>query len=652
MNITNPNAFWLLFFILIPILIHLFQFRRYKSLKFSNLYFLSAVNEEEKRSRKLKHLLILLSRILLITFLVLSIAKPFWESDAMQSEVNLIVLDKTPSNLSFAEGKANPIIEENMGFINQLYEKYPQELKVVDQSNQAFEPYSDVNVEESKSNFNLSKILEENEEAEKILILSDFQKPVIDENLESFQDSTIAYVFMPPYLESTNNVMLDSIWVAQNSSKGGGNADLKIKISSIGKTNEIDIALHNNGQLVGTQQVELETNSNAVLDFPIERFSNNSSRNFEISLEGDEIEFDNEFHFTVLNQDKLKVLSLSTKENNKLVNTVFENEELFDFQSESLNNFSFQDLDEFDLVLLHLGDQLNSFASSALKTYASSGNSLVVIPESNFNQFAFLQDLGFSEASLINQRNENSISLKTPDVQNPFFSNIFSSVDEKLTMPESKLFMKWESGQNILSFINSYPFLGLSGREDNVYAFSSPLNEEFTNFPQHGIFLPVLYKIAFSGKKENQVQYYYLDDEIIEINIPDLASGDIFKLKQADQELVPDQRISGNQLRLILPQEDIKSGFYDIINSKTGNFVAKLALNYPKSESESSYYTRSELQELFQNQKNVAILDGYDFSSIDDYIGETKKGFPLWKYFLVLALLSLLAEVLIIRFFK
>ncbi len=170
MNYTNPNAFWLLFLILIPILIHLFQFRRYKTLKFSNTYFLSAVNEEEKRSRKLKHLLILLTRILLIIFLVLSMAKPFWESEAMQSEVNLVVLDKTPSNLNFAEGKANSIVEENMSFVNKLYEKYPQDLKVLNQSAQLVEPYGDIDIQESKANLSFNKILEENEDAEKILL--------------------------------------------------------------------------------------------------------------------------------------------------------------------------------------------------------------------------------------------------------------------------------------------------------------------------------------------------------------------------------------------------------------------------------------------------------------------------------------------------
>ncbi|WP_245830873.1 hypothetical protein [Marivirga sericea] len=569
----------------------------------------------------------------------------------MQYELNLVILDKTPSNLSFAEGKSNPIVVENMSFINQLFEKYPQDLKAVDQSGQTVEPYEERAIKESKSKINFEKILEEHNDTEKILLLSDFQKSVIDENLAFFQDSTKAYVFMPPYLLPPNNVMVDSIWVEQSNGRGE-NTDLRIRLFAIGNVEEVNLALESNGQLIGTQLVEMAENASIILDFPIKRVLNSSYRTFQISLEGDQIEFDNEFYFSVLNQDRLKVLGLSAGSPNEMINTVFENEELFEFRSESLNNFSFQDLDEYDLVLLHLGDELNNFAASAIKTYASSGNSLLIIPESNFDQFNFLEELGFANVSSINQTSREAVRLEKPDIRNPFFKNIFNSMEGGLSMPESQLFMKWNSGQNLLAFANSYPFLGLTGRQENVFAFSVPLNEDYTNFTRHGIFLPVLYKISFSGKRENQIQYAYLDDAIINLTIPDLTSGDIFKLRQGEQELVPDQRISGNKLRLILHQEDINNGFYDVVKAKTEVEVAKLSLNYPKSESQSDYYTSSELQTLFQDRSNIILLDSYDFSSIDDYIAETKKGFPLWKYFLVLALLSLLAEVLIIRFFK
>lgn len=651
MNITNPNALWLLFLIIIPILIHLFQFRKYKSLKFSNTFFLSAVNEEQKRSRKLKHILILISRIFLILFLVFSIAKPFWKSDAMNSEVNLLVLDKSASNTAYAEGSSNPIIEENMSFINQLFESYPQSLKAVDQSGHRLEAYQEVEAQENEIKLNLDRIINKFPTSEKLLVLSDFQKTTIDDNISIFSDSSRVFVFMPPYQEKPSNVWVDSLWIEQIDD-GAGNEQLKIQINASGEAGDLNIALENDEQLIGTQQIILNDGDQGSVSFPVKRFSSNMRSSFRIQLGAGDLDFDNTFYFSLPERSKLKILLLAENKSNNLLSAVFENEELFDFRQESLNNFAFQDLDEYDLVLTELGDQLNNFASGALKTYAASGNNLVVIPTSNFDQYSFLEDLGFSNVSNISKSNKNPVKFQSPDLQNPFFRNVFNNMSEDISMPEAAMYLKWESGQQLLSFVNGYPFLGQTGINENIFVFASPFTQEYTNFTQHGIFLPVFYKIALSGKKENQTQYFYLNQDVIEISMSDIPAGTIIKLQQGNQELVPDQRISGNNMRLVLPQDDLTSGFYTIINTKTEEEMGVLALNIPKKESETGYYTTSELESLFQDQGNVIVLNGYDFSSIKDYIDETKNGFPLWKYFLVLALLSLLAEVLIIRLLK
>ncbi|WKK77589.2 hypothetical protein QYS49_10950 [Marivirga salinae] len=569
----------------------------------------------------------------------------------MNSNVNLLVLDQSASNTAYAEGSSNPIIEENMSFINQLFESYPQSLKAVDQSGSSLEAYQEVVVRENESKLNLDRIIRKHPTSEKILLLSDFQKSAIDENISIFSDSSRGFIFMPPYQQKPNNVWVDSLWVEQTDD-GAGNEQLKLQISAIDDVDDVNIALENDEQLIGTQQIVLNDGGQKSVSFPIKRFSSDMSSSFRINLEAGDLDFDNTFYFSLPERSKLKILLLSKNNTNSLLSAVYENKEMFDFRKESLNNFAFQDLDEYDLVLVELGDQLNNFAAGALKTYAASGNNLVVIPTSNFDQYSFLEDLGFSNVSNISQANNKTVKLQSPDLQNPFFRNVFNNMNEDISMPEAVMYLKWESGQKILSFINGYPYLGLTGVNDNIFVFASPFDQDYTNFTQHGIFLPVFYKIAFSGKKENQAQYFFLNQDVIELSKADIPEGTVVKLQQGEQELVPDQRISGNEMRLILPQEDLKSGFYTIINTKTEENLGVLALNIPKKESETGYYTTSELQSLFQDQENVVVLDEYDFSSIKDYIDETKNGFPLWKYFLVLALLSLLAEVLIIRLLK
>jgi hypothetical protein len=72
----NPQFLFALSLISIPIIIHLFNLRRFKRVLFTNVKFLQELKEETTRLSKIKHLLVLASRILAITFLVLAFAQP------------------------------------------------------------------------------------------------------------------------------------------------------------------------------------------------------------------------------------------------------------------------------------------------------------------------------------------------------------------------------------------------------------------------------------------------------------------------------------------------------------------------------------------------------------------------------------------------
>src|SRR5580693_1927873 len=77
MNFLFPSFLYALSAVSIPILIHLFNFRRYKKLYFSNVRFLKEVVQESRSRSRLKHWLVLLCRILIVVFLVLAFAQPF-----------------------------------------------------------------------------------------------------------------------------------------------------------------------------------------------------------------------------------------------------------------------------------------------------------------------------------------------------------------------------------------------------------------------------------------------------------------------------------------------------------------------------------------------------------------------------------------------
>ena len=73
---------WGLTALLIPIIIHLFNFRRHKLVYFSNTAVLKNIQQESARTKKLKHLVLLALRCLMIAALVLAFAFPYRSDDA------------------------------------------------------------------------------------------------------------------------------------------------------------------------------------------------------------------------------------------------------------------------------------------------------------------------------------------------------------------------------------------------------------------------------------------------------------------------------------------------------------------------------------------------------------------------------------------
>ena len=77
MKFLHPEILWGLSALSIPILVHLFNFRRFKKVQFSNVAFLKDIRQETQSKRILRHLLILAARMLAIACLVLAFAQPY-----------------------------------------------------------------------------------------------------------------------------------------------------------------------------------------------------------------------------------------------------------------------------------------------------------------------------------------------------------------------------------------------------------------------------------------------------------------------------------------------------------------------------------------------------------------------------------------------
>ena len=222
MSFVYPWFLWALLAIALPIIIHLFHFRRFKTVYFTNVKFLKEVKEQTSARSKLKHLLVLLARIMAVIALVLAFSMPFipaknGTSRAGNKDVS-IYFDNSFS--MSAESEDVRLVEKARTRITEIINAYGVDDRIqiltadFEGRDQRLLSKEDARtrVNEIKVTYkvrSLSKVLARQKQAVKagnnrlkeLFIVSDFQKNISD--LEMYQDSTIDLTIVP--LQSVQN---------------------------------------------------------------------------------------------------------------------------------------------------------------------------------------------------------------------------------------------------------------------------------------------------------------------------------------------------------------------------------------------------------------------------------------------------------------
>ena len=97
MQFKHPEILYALCLLIIPIIIHLFQLRRFQKEAFTNVAFLKQVVIQTRKSSQLKKWLTLLTRMLLLACVIIAFAQPFTSKNTSFSSTpeTVIYLDNS-----------------------------------------------------------------------------------------------------------------------------------------------------------------------------------------------------------------------------------------------------------------------------------------------------------------------------------------------------------------------------------------------------------------------------------------------------------------------------------------------------------------------------------------------------------------------------
>lgn len=676
MSFVYPWFLWALLTLSIPIIIHLFYFRRFKTVYFTNVRFLREVKEQTDSRSKIKHLLVLLSRLTALAFLVLAFAQPFIPNKNNTSSTGSkdvsIFFDNSFSMA--AESEDVRLLEKARKRAEDIVSAYSNDDRIqilttdFEGRDQRLLSKEDAlsRVREVQTSYKvkpLSKVLARQKQAlstgkssnKEIYIISDFQKNITD--LVSYQDTSHKLNLVPLQAVQNQNAGIDTAWFESPVQSTNQTNPLIVKIQNFTnqELSEVRLTLSLEGQTrpIKTLTIPAQTSLYDTVNVSI---LNTGWHEAKLSITDYPIEFDNNYFFTFYVDEKVDVLEIFGTANNPYIQATFKDNEYFKVTSKSAGQLDYSKLPDYDLVILNELKAIPSGLIGELHNYTVNGGNIVVFPhlEAKLDDYKKLTQLfnANSLGSVVRQEQKVSYINMDEFVFNDVFLERRDNIKLPITNTSFKIDRRASSTEEVLlRYRNGNTFVGKNAvGKGNFYLCAAPLDIDYSNLVQNGeIFVPMLYRMALSKGFQQKIAYTIGKDDVLETDNRVSSSEMVYKIKNEKGEFIPEQRPMGSRVILGINNQVKLAGFYDLyLNPK--EILDKYAYNYDRKESQLALFTQDELGLLVGD--NATIIDGNYTTDFVDVITTQSKGTPLWKWCLIFTLIFLAIETLLLRIWR
>lgn len=645
MQFKNPEILYFLALLIIPVLIHLFQLQKFVKIAFTNVAFLQKLQQQTRKSSRIKKWLILATRLLLFSAIVFAFSQPYFSNKNINKKQHTFIYLDNSLSLNTKGEKGNLLKIAAQEIIENTLDKNSYSLL----TNTDF--YKEINSTELKEillktentakklDFPtvLLKISQENKleinTLYKNILISDFQ------NTYKKKFTNVTPVFSAIKLEASqkNNLSIDSVFI---NNKNTNNFRVNVVVKNQGaQKNNVPIAIFNANKLISKQSFSIEKDTEKTIQFTVQN-SNEFLGKIAITY-SDTFSFDNDYFFALNNTKKTRVLAIGNDA--KFLSKIYSKNE-FIFTNSSIQNINYNIILEQQLIVLNELENIPEILLNSIITFSKNGGSLVIIPNKNIDLSNY--NLLFKNLSIgkIGSKITNSLKITNINYNHPLFANVFSKKVNNFQYPTVQTYYPISNNNsNIVSFENNVPFISQLNNK-NIYFISSALNKENSNFLNSPLIVPVFYNFGKMSFQYPQLSYRIDKENTIEIETQ-LGKDAILSINNDKESFIPLQQTFQNKVILTTKDQPLNAGFYTI--SKENSVLKNIAFNYPKEESNLQFLDVSELEQL---NKNSTVS-----SSIEDVFKEINKNNEvhwLWKWFLALAIVSLFLEILILKFYK
>jgi len=680
MSFLFPGFLFALVAILIPVIIHLFNFRKFKTVYFSNVSFLKNIKQETKSKSQLKHLLILLSRILAVAALVFAFAQPFIPSNdegGKRPSITGIYIDNSFS----AEGESvnGKLIDLQKNRVSRILEAYPQSQKFVYLTNEFSSKHQHLISREQLKEFSeetyfspetrllsqsvgrLQNFFSENKNSKAdIFLISDFQKSISNfENLEN--DSNFNVTLIPLSPQTKNNLFIDSVWFEKPNRPLNMTDEIFIRI--INRSDEaftsIPLKLYLNDTLKTPASFNIEPNSSTIEKVSFTN-SNTGIIRGRAEISDYPITYDNDFYFDFYAAASKKVITISESKDNKYIQTLFASQSFFKLSNLLEKSLKISELKLADVIILDSPINPSSGLRQELANFVSSGGTLIVFPSFTGNHASYNELFSALNINQITGKDSTKVLLEKINYKADLFQNVFKIEDENAAFPHAQKYLKFSNFTSALEetliasekndkIVSRYEF----GR-GQVYLFAQEASEKAGDLVFHPLWAPVLYNMVLFGNEKRTVFHTIGETAKIEVFAGKSLKDKVLHIKdnKENSDFIPRVSKSSDGRIAVYAGENIKQSGNYVITAENKPLQG-VSFNYNRKESEIDFYTKDEIQEQIDVNKliNYQILD-VDKELLTEAIKTVSGGTPLWKYFIWAVLIFLAIEIILVRLVK
>lgn len=673
MQFLFPAFLFALAALAIPIIIHLFHFRRFRTVYFTNVRFLREVKDETSNRRKLRDLLVLLMRCLAVAMLVLAFAQPFLPRNTegvkkgeqavsiyLDNSFSMNALSKDLSLLEKAKQKAHEIVQayannDKFQILTNDFEGRHQRLVSKEEAISFIDE-----VKTTPSVQELSKVLTRQQQAlnssnapnKTVFILSDFQKNVTD--IPNLKDTTLEINLVPLMAVQEKNIAIDSAWFESPLQMMGQTNPLIVRVTNYTNENaeNIKLSLKLDGQdkPVGLLNIKAHSSIEDTVNITILRTGWHEA---DLAITDFPVQFDDHLFFTFNVPPQINVLVISDGGGNRFLESAMAGVRSFKVSNQSSGNVQYSQIPQYQMVVLSNLVSISSGLAAELSQYVKNGGNVVTFPAPSVDLTSYTNFFNTTQANILNGFENTPREVATVNLDEFIFKDVFTNnnVNMKLPSTTGNYRLTNRNGENILTYRDGSSFVTKNRiGQGNIYICAAPLDDKVSTLARSGeIFVPMLYKMAISSAKEWKIGYTIGKDDFLEADSKGIIGEKAYKMKGSKEEFIPEQRIVAGKAILGVKEGIKEAGFYDLF-SRPDSVLYKFGFNYDRRESVLDYYDIKSLKTY--ERKNLKVFDETIEANFTAIVGERNQGVTLWRWCLIFALAFLAIEILLLRFWK